>query len=222
MIPGTLSDLLRASGFIVDEDARAPAGANLSRPPAESGQARDAGARAIACVPSVPAVPTPNDRKRGASEAEGIETAPGLAGGQGDASARTAGRERLLALAAQHGLAVGRVAALDDADPLELAALPDEVLVAYARALLCTGERRAGRVPEGWSVASECEGCGPVWLWPGAGRVRACPWCWERVAGREVPRPSGSFRDVDAEGNSDPAGGVGSEPGTALTARATG
>ena len=86
------------------------------------------------------------------------------------------------------GLDVGRVLALDDGEPGELLALSIEVLTAYACALVETDERRAGRVPAGWTVAAECSGCGPVWL--GAGSpvaVVACPWCWNRREGGPVP-----------------------------------
>jgi hypothetical protein len=48
----------------------------------------------------------------------------------------------------------------------------------------------AGIVPPGWTTAAHCEGCGPVWLWPDAARVRACPWCFRRNAGKRIPRPA--------------------------------
>lgn len=63
-----------------------------------------------------------------------------------------------------------------------------ETLAAFARMLVQRREREAGRVPEGWSERAVCARCGPVWLWF-AGEVLGCPWCWNRAAGRPIPRP---------------------------------
>jgi hypothetical protein len=116
------------------------------------------------------------------------ETGAGGAGAAGESSARRMAADRLRRVAEAEGLDVARVLALDDAEPGELVELPDEVLACYARALIETAEREAGRVPEGWSVAAVCAGCGPVWLGAGSPeRVVSCPWCWNRKAGRVLP-----------------------------------
>lgn len=48
----------------------------------------------------------------------------------------------------------------------------------------------AGEVPDGYTKPCHCAGCGPVLLWPGCpDRVRACPWCFRRKAGKTIPRP---------------------------------
>lgn len=77
----------------------------------------------------------------------------------------------------------------DDADPATLAGMSADELAAYARAMHATAEREAGRVPDGYTVAAHCEACGPVWLFPGAEHVIACPWCWNRRAKKPIPRP---------------------------------
>ena len=70
-----------------------------------------------------------------------------------------------------------------------LAEWHDLVLAAHVRALALRIEREAGIVPAAYTAPAHCEGCGPVWLWPGAVRVPACPWCLNRRARRPIPRP---------------------------------
>lgn len=50
----------------------------------------------------------------------------------------------------------------------------------------------AGLPPLEWGepVARNCDGCGPVLLWATCpDPVKACPWCFRRVAGKAVARP---------------------------------
>lgn len=99
-------------------------------------------------------------------------------------------RAHLLILAADAGLPADLVHGLDDADVAACAGLPDDTLRAYLRALEAGQRMDAGQVPPSWGepVARTCEGCGPVWLWPGApAYVIACPWCIRRIAGKPVP-----------------------------------
>ena len=98
-------------------------------------------------------------------------------------------RVKLLALAADEWLPEALVHRLGPADLAGCIGLPDEALRAYLRALERRTAMEAGHVPEGWTTAALCEGCGPVWLWPDAARVVACPWCHVRKAGRYLPRP---------------------------------
>lgn len=95
---------------------------------------------------------------------------------------------RLLSAIRSEGLP-GELLGRDDADPETLAGMSADGLAAYARAMHATAEREAGRVPDGYTVAAQCDGCGPVWLFPGAERVKACPWCWNRRAKKPIPRP---------------------------------
>lgn len=99
-------------------------------------------------------------------------------------------RLRLISMCQDEELNVRRVLRLAAGELDTLAACPDAVVLAYARALLAGESRRKGHVPAGWNHPCLCAGCGPVWLWPGLpAHVLACPWCWNRHAGRPVPQP---------------------------------
>lgn len=81
-----------------------------------------------------------------------------------------------------HRLSVDDIAACAD--------LSADTLAAYLRLLDRGTVMDAGQVPPGFTAACYCEGCGPVWLWPGCPeRVRACPWCWRKKSGKRIPRP---------------------------------
>ena len=80
--------------------------------------------------------------------------------------------------------------ARDDAGTDGLAAMDAGELRAYALALHRSERMDAGAVPAEYTQAARCEGCGPVWLWEGCPpRVKACPWCFRRKAGRAFKRP---------------------------------
>lgn len=98
----------------------------------------------------------------------------------------------LFDLAIDEGLPGGTVAALSAADLRACAGDPRDALRAFLRALARFQRMAAGDVPEGWTHAADCAGCGPVLLWREAPpAVIACPWCWHRKAGRAIPRPRG-------------------------------
>lgn len=100
-------------------------------------------------------------------------------------------REALRCAASAEGPA-SLVAELPDADVLGCDGCPVDTLRAYLRILARSQHMAAGRVPEGWTQATDCNGCGPVLLWPGApAAVTACTWCAQRMAGRSIPRPRG-------------------------------
>jgi hypothetical protein len=61
-------------------------------------------------------------------------------------------------------------------------------LAAFARSLIQRREMDKGQVPEHYTERATCKQCGPVWLWFG-GEVLGCPWCWNRIANRPLPRP---------------------------------
>ncbi len=99
-------------------------------------------------------------------------------------------RLRLIRIAQADGLDVRRVLRLARGELDTLADCSDDECRAYARALLAQAERRAGRVPFGWTQRCDCSGCGLVWLWPDApAALIACPWCWNRREGLPVPCP---------------------------------
>ena len=61
---------------------------------------------------------------------------------------------------------------------------------AWADALALRLIRERGKVPKGWTQVCHCNGCGPVYLWPGAAtECDGCPWCWNRAKGQQVPKP---------------------------------
>lgn len=110
----------------------------------------------------------------------------------------TAGTEaqrlRLVRIAQAGELNVRRTLRMADGELDTLSTCTDAEVLAYAYALHARATRRAGHVPAGWTQASCCDGCGPVWLWPDApARVIACPWCWNRIAGAPVPSPLDAF-----------------------------
>jgi len=45
-----------------------------------------------------------------------------------------------------------------------------------------------GKRPSDYTAHATCRHCGPIWLWF-SGAVPDCPWCWNRAAGRPIPRP---------------------------------
>lgn len=97
-------------------------------------------------------------------------------------------RLRVIRLAQSAGLPVRKLLRLSDGERDTLATCTDAECLAYLHALLLRATLRAGKVPQGWTQVCRCEGCGEVWLWPGApAEVQACPWCWNRRAGLHVP-----------------------------------
>ena len=99
-------------------------------------------------------------------------------------------RAHLLHLAESEGVAASHVHRSHADDVAACAGESDNTLRAYLRGLEEQAGMDACRVPLGWTTAAHCEGCGPVWLWPDAARVRACPWCFRRKAGKRIPRPA--------------------------------
>jgi len=110
----------------------------------------------------------------------------------GSMSPVTQVRTKLLLLAAADDLPADLVHGLVDDDLSTCSGETDVTLTAYLRAIAASRAMDARQVPPGWGGAAEaiCEGCGPVLLWPGSpSMVKACPWCFKRKAGREIPRP---------------------------------
>jgi hypothetical protein len=96
----------------------------------------------------------------------------------------------LLDLAIDEGVQGATVAALSSRDLCVCAGLSRHALTAFLGALARSQGMAAGRVPMGWTRIAECDGCGPVPLWPDApAAMVACPWCWHRKAGRAIPKP---------------------------------
>lgn len=105
-------------------------------------------------------------------------------------------RARLHAIAECDDVPSALVEALPAADVATCDGLANDTLRAYLRALHRGAGMDAGAVPEGYTLAAHCDGCGSVWLWPDSpARVVACPWCFRRKAGRAFPRPSEPCHD---------------------------
>ena len=99
-------------------------------------------------------------------------------------------RAHLLALAADELLPEALVHRLRADDVAACIGLPDATLRTYLRALDRRAMMEGGQCPPDYSHAVQCDGCGPVWLWPDCPpHVLACPWCAIRKAGRYLPRP---------------------------------
>lgn len=138
---------------------------------------------APAATPATCATPTPNTGKESQESQES----------QGYTAEM---RLHLLTLAADELLPAAIVHRLHDADLTACHGCTDSALRAYLRALVQSERMDAGNVPAGYTMAAQCSGCGPVWLWPGApARVIACPWCFRRKAGKAIPRPPISCGD---------------------------
>jgi hypothetical protein len=65
-------------------------------------------------------------------------------------------------------------------------------LSAFAQSLVDRRQMNEGRVPVHYTEHATCGRCGPIWFWI-SGEVSGCPWCWNRVAGRPIPRPQPVF-----------------------------
>ncbi len=193
MSAGVLADLLDSAGFAVGDCPQASDTVRLSRwsRPHEgmAGHGKPLNPKAI---PPVPRVPPGKGEVVGEGEGKNVSHGHGIERGVGrvqeESSARDLGGERLYRITEAEGLDAERVMALNDAEAEALEHLDDNVLRAYARALLITAERKAGRVPEGSTQVVTCAGCGPVWLEPGGpDQVMACPWCLVRTQGVRLP-----------------------------------
>ena len=88
-----------------------------------------------------------------------------------------------------HGLTLAELEEAAGEDWPELRDDPT-VLQALANAVITRRQRERGECPPHWTEHCDCAGCGPVFLWPGSpARVLGCPWCFNRVEERPIPRP---------------------------------
>ena len=151
---------------------------------------------------AIPAIRAIHDRDNATESQESQESQRGQIekNGRGkDANPDTSSlRSKLMVLASTDYLPVDLVHGLSDADVNACKGETDATLTAYLRALAASRAMDAGQVPPGWgnAVKAFCDGCGPVLLWDGVpSRVKACPWCFRRKAGKGIPRPKVSCRD---------------------------
>ena len=78
--------------------------------------------------------------------------------------------------------------AAEDIEDWRRGAINGEALAAFARSLVQRRQMDQGKRPDRYTEQATCKHCGPIWLWF-SGEVLGCPWCWNRVAGRPIPRP---------------------------------
>jgi hypothetical protein len=70
--------------------------------------------------------------------------------------------------------------------------LNNEALAAFARSLVQRQLMEQGQVPGHYTEKAHCQQCGPVWLWL-ATDVLSCPWCFNRLQDKPIPRPQAIF-----------------------------
>lgn len=95
-----------------------------------------------------------------------------------------------------HGLTLAEIrrAAGEDWPSLEA---DSAMLSAFAHALQARRMRERGDVPSHYTAVTHCRGCGPVPIFSGVPKmVEGCPWCFVRVTGGIVPRPTRQRRVV--------------------------
>lgn len=103
-------------------------------------------------------------------------------------------RDMLLRLANEEEAGPAVIRRLSDEDVAACAGESEKTLRAYVRGLRQQADLAAGIKPLEWTVAVNCRGCGPVWLWPTCpAEVIACPWCRHRKAGTRIPTPAPSL-----------------------------
>lgn len=64
----------------------------------------------------------------------------------------------------------------------------NELLTAFVQSLAQRKAMEKGNRPDHYTEQATCQYCGPIWLWFSA-EVLSCPWCWNRINGRPIPRP---------------------------------
>ncbi len=77
---------------------------------------------------------------------------------------------------------------LEDIEEWHKGHISSDTLAAFASSLVQRREMDKGKVPAHFTEQAICKQCGPVWLWF-SGKVQGCPWCWNRVNNKPIPRP---------------------------------
>ncbi len=76
----------------------------------------------------------------------------------------------------------------EDIKYLQNGEISNATLAAFTRSLVQRREMDQGKRPDHYNEHPTCQHCGPIWLWF-SGKVAGCPWCWNRVADKPIPRP---------------------------------
>ena len=92
-------------------------------------------------------------------------------------------------IASKHGLTLSELQEAAGPDWLDVEA-NIKLADALADAVKTRRMRERGQVPPNYTSVTVCAGCGPVPMWRDCPEhVLACPWCFNRAAGRPVPTP---------------------------------
>ena len=83
---------------------------------------------------------------------------------------------------------VKQALAAEDITDWRKGAISADTLAAFTRSLVQRREMDKGKRPDHYTEQAICKHCGPIWLWF-SGEVLCCPWCWNRVADKPMPRP---------------------------------
>ena len=90
-------------------------------------------------------------------------------------------------IASRYGLTLSELQEAAGPDWPEVEADP-KFAEALAHAVQTRRMRERDEVPPHYTATTVCAGCGPVPIWVGAPEhVLACPWCFNRLAGRSIP-----------------------------------
>ena len=93
----------------------------------------------------------------------------------------------LTEVAREHGLTLTELEEAAGPDWPEVAA-DTNLARALANAVQIRRMRERGQIPPNYTSVTVCAGCGPVPMWPNSPEyVLACPWCFNRAAGRPIP-----------------------------------
>ena len=89
-----------------------------------------------------------------------------------------------------YGLTLGDLEEIAGAEWPEVRDDPQQ-LEEFAHIVMVRRIRERGEVPVHYTERVTCKHCGPVWCEPGWSEwVPTCLWCFNRIAGRPVPRPA--------------------------------
>lgn len=76
----------------------------------------------------------------------------------------------------------------EDIEDWHRGVIDTDTLTTFAQSQMQHRDMYQGRRPIHYVEHATCKQCGPIWLWF-SGEVEGCPWCWNRVADRPIPRP---------------------------------
>ncbi len=102
-------------------------------------------------------------------------------------------------IAQDHGLTLADLKQAAGPDWSEIEHDP-ATLEALANSIQLRRMRERSEVPSNYTSTTICAHCGPVPIYPGmAEHVLGCPWCFNRVKGLPVPKPSKTKSRTEAQ-----------------------